>query len=58
MELINTIGTLVRVRDEHVERLIAAGYRRPDRHPRHAKAARRTTSRAGATKPAASASSP
>lgn len=49
MELINTIGTRVQVSDEHADRLIAAGYRRPDREPQHAKPARRTTTRATRT---------
>lgn len=56
MELINTIGTRVRVRDEHADRLLAAGYTHPDptntpseqpaRPPRRTttRAARRTTS--------------
>lgn len=54
MELINTIGTRVRVRDEHADRLIAAGYTHPepagdpadatDEQP--ARPARRTTTRA------------
>ena len=52
MELINTIGTRVRVRDEHADWLIAAGYTHPepsgddttDEPP--VKPARRTTTRA------------
>ena len=46
----NTIGTRVRVRDEHADRLIAAGYTYPqpvqttDEQP--ARSARRTTTRA------------
>ncbi len=47
MELINTVGTRVRVRDEHAERLLAAGYTRPDPE-QPATPARRTTR--GATK--------
>lgn len=46
MELINTVGTRVRVRDEHADRLLAAGYTRPEREPQHAKPARRRTTRA------------
>lgn len=46
MELINTVGTRVRVREEHAERLIAAGYTRPEREPQHAKPVRRRTTRA------------
>jgi hypothetical protein len=49
VELINTIGTRVRVRDEHADRLIAAGYTHPepsdDAKP-PVKPARRTTTRA------------
>lgn len=53
MELINTIGTLVRVRDEHADRLIAAGYTHPEpaghvnsADEKPARPARRTTTRA------------
>jgi hypothetical protein len=52
VELINTIGTRVQVRDEHADRLIAAGYRRPDREPRHAKPVRRATTRSAKATPA------
>ena len=45
MELINTLGTRVHVRAEHAETLLAAGYRRPDTEPRHARTARRKTTR-------------
>lgn len=55
MELINTIGTRVRVRDEHADRLIAAGYTRPASEDAPAKAPRRTTTRAATTRTEATA---
>ncbi|MPZ84002.1 MAG: hypothetical protein GEV28_27860 [Actinophytocola sp.] len=55
MDLINTIGTRVRVRDEHADRLIAAGYTHPQpaqtTGEQPARPARRTTTR-GATRTA------
>ncbi|PPK63519.1 hypothetical protein V5P93_000426 [Actinokineospora auranticolor] len=47
MELINTVGTRVHVRDELAARLIAAGYREPTTPPTPA---RRTTTRAKRTR--------
>ncbi|WP_431432782.1 hypothetical protein [Actinophytocola sp.] len=48
MELINTMGTRVRVRDEHAERLLAAGYTRPN-PDQPATPTRRATTRSGKT---------
>jgi hypothetical protein len=46
VELINTIGTRVHVRDEHAEHLLAAGYTHPRPTEESARPARRTTTRA------------